>query len=119
MFGKPSSIDEAIKILEYLSGKTHIVQTSVCVYYEGKFTLLREQSRVTFKSLDENQKENIRKYVLKAMPFDKSGSYGIQDEGNFLIHDFEGDLFNIIGLPVSSLYRLIRKLTKNGIHSMK
>lgn len=116
LFGKPKNYDEAVFMLEYLSGKTHIVQTSVCYFYKGKFYSFNEKSYVTFNDLDDIQKELIKNYIQSKSPFDKAGGYGIQDSGNLLIKSFEGDFFNIVGLPVSKLYRHLYNTLKNNYY---
>lgn len=110
IFGKPKNFDDAKTTLEYLSGKTHIVETAVCIFHKGIFHQFSEKSFVTFNILDTVQKELIKSYIENEKPFDKAGSYGIQDRGNLLIKEFKGDFFNIVGLPISSLYRKLYEI---------
>lgn len=105
LFGKPLDYNDAKSILEYLSGKEHLVQTSVTIYFKGQFHTFSEKSFVTFYDLDSTQKELIEDYIKSENPFDKAGSYGIQDKGNLLIKYIKGDYFNIVGLPISKLNR--------------
>lgn len=110
LFGKPHNPSEAKYMLEYLSGKEHIVQTSVTIYFKGDFHTFSEQSFVTFYDLDDIQKSLIQSYIKKENPFDKAGGYGIQDGGSLLIKHISGDYFNIVGLPVSKLNRKLLKI---------
>lgn len=110
LFGKPVDEENAIYMLEYLSGRKHIVQTSVCIFHKEKYYKFCEKSYVTFNDLDLIQKNLIRDYVKNEKPFDKAGSYGIQDKGILLIKEFSGDFFNIVGLPISKLNREIYKI---------
>lgn len=110
IFGKPKDYEDAINILEYLSGKEHIVQTSVCVYYKGKCNLFNEKTKVVFNELDDFQRKLIREYVENDKPYDKAGAYGIQEKATLLIRGFSGDYFNIVGLPISKLNRVLNEM---------
>lgn len=110
IFGKPKDLKDAINTLEYLSGKEHIVQTSVCIYYNGKCTLFNEKTKVVFNELDNFQKNLIKDYVENEKPYDKAGAYGIQEKAVLLIKEFSGDYFNIVGLPVSKLNRVLNEM---------
>lgn len=112
IFGKPKDEKEAIYMLEYLSGKKHIVQTSVCVFYKGEFYNFFKKTYVTFNELTNLQKEMIKDYVKNYNPFDKAGAYGIQDKGALLIKEIDGDFFNVVGLPISSLNIKINEILK-------
>lgn len=110
IFGKPKDFGGAMNMLRKLSGKTHSVITGVCVYFDGKPHTFSEMSRVTFKNLID---EEIEAYIRKESPYDKAGGYGIQDASSSIIIDrYEGDLNNIIGLPVG---RLRKELVSLGI----
>lgn len=110
IFGKPKSFEDAINMLEYLSGKEHIVQTSVCVFYKGKINLFNEKTKVVFNELDDFQRKLIKEYVENYKPFDKAGAYGIQEKATLLIKEFSGDYFNIVGLPISKLNRVLNEM---------
>lgn len=111
IFGKPKNILEARNMLEYLSGKEHIVQTSVTIFFKNIYHTFSVKSYVTFYDLDSLQKRTIESYINTDLPYDKAGGYGIQDNGNFLIRSTKGDFFNIVGLPISKLYRKIMEIT--------
>lgn len=112
IFGKPKDSKEAIYMLEYLSEKKHIVQTSVCIFYKGEFYNFNDKTYVTFNDLTNLQKEIIKDYVKNSNPFDKAGAYGIQDKASLLIKKIEGDFFNVVGLPISSLNIKINEILK-------
>ncbi|WP_455067527.1 Maf family protein [Parvimonas micra] len=111
IFGKPKNILEARNMLEYLSGKEHIVQTSVTIFFNNIYHTFSVKSYVTFYDLDSLQKRTIESYINTDLPYDKAGGYGIQDNGNFLIRSTKGDFYNIVGLPISKLYRKIMEIT--------
>lgn len=110
LFGKPNNFDEAKYMLEYLSGKEHIVQTSVTIYFNNTFSTFSEKSYVTFYDLDDIQKDTIKSYINKENPYDKAGGYGIQDSASLLIKYIKGDYFNIVGLPISKLNRKLLEI---------
>ena len=111
ILNKPNDRREAIAMLLSLNGRTHCVHTAVAtVPPGGEPRLLFETSEVAFYDLPQDE---IAAYVDAARPFDKAGSYGIQDPGNPLVRDYSGLLSNIIGLPVE---RLTAPLAALGIH---
>lgn len=103
--GKPKNKNEAIKILQQLSGKTHQVITSVCVKSNEKEIVFNDTTNVTFKKLSEKE---IHFYIDTCQPFDKAGSYGIQEWiGHIGITKIEGSYFNVMGLPTQKLYEVL------------
>ena len=104
ILGKPADKNEAIAMLEALSGKTHSVFTGVTVIKGNKEESFFCETKVTFYELT---KEMIDTYVGTNEPFDKAGAYGIQGYGCLLVEKIEGDYFNVVGLPVSKLNRLL------------
>ncbi len=110
VLGKPRDKEEAISMLEQLSGKVHQVYTGVALIKGDNIHLFYEKTDVEFWPLEEKQ---IEQYVLTGEPFDKAGSYGIQGYGSLLVKRIEGDYFTVVGLPVS---RLDREL-KNILHT--
>lgn len=109
VLGKPEDEKQAFEMLKSLSGKTHQVITGVCIYESGKAHLFHEVSQVTFYELND---EEIKHYVATKEPFDKAGAYGIQGKGAFLVEKIEGDYYNIVGLPISRLYRELKGYLK-------
>ncbi len=102
VIGKPADATEAIEMLKKLSGRTHLVITGVTIFHKGRFRSFSAETRVTFKDL---QAWEIQYYVDQFQPFDKAGSYGIQEWiGMIGITGIEGDYYNVMGMPVSRLY---------------
>lgn len=105
--GKPSSEEDAIKMLQNLSGKTHEVITSVCFKTKNKTEIIHEVTKVTFAELS---LESIQYYITKYKPLDKAGSYGIQDWiGLIGISKIEGSYTNVVGLPTEKVYQYLLK----------
>ena len=103
--GKPRSEEEAAEMLRSLSGREHQVCTGVTVR-RGAFGLTAaERTDVRFRRLAE---EEIRWYVSTGEPMDKAGAYGIQGKGALLVEGITGDYFNVMGLPVLLLSRMLR-----------
>ena len=109
VFGKPHTIEEAKSMLRKLQGKTHEVYTGYCVFdCTTKNAVSRsEKTLVTFKSLSE---EEIDAYVKTREPMDKAGAYGIQEKGAIFVEKIEGDYFNVVGLPLCALSKLLSEM---------
>ena len=106
ILGKPDGYDGAFKMLKSLSGRTHIVVTSIVVINSetGEFKKNSTTSEVTFEKLTDEQ---IKFYIDNFKPFDKAGSYGIQEMPAGYIKSYTGDLENIIGISSKSLAELL------------
>jgi septum formation protein len=109
ILGKPRSAEEARAMLEQLSGRTHAVITGI--------TLIRLPDEATRQELETTNvtfapmaSEEISAYVATGEPFDKAGAYAIQGRGGRHITRIEGCYFNVVGLPLSKLYRLLKEL---------
>ena len=99
---KPKSESEAFDMLSKLSGKSHEVITGVCLMTLDKKELFSEITKVWFKELSIDE---INYYIKKNEPYDKAGSYGIQEWIGYIgIEKIEGTYFNVMGLPVNLLY---------------
>lgn len=96
IFTKPKTKDDAFGMLKTLSGKTHFVQTSVCIIYGEKNLITSTKTFVTFNILTD---EMINNYIENFKPFDKAGSYGIQELPEGFVNNIDGDLENVIGIP--------------------
>ncbi|MEL6627695.1 MAG: Maf family nucleotide pyrophosphatase [Bacteroidota bacterium] len=102
IMGKPADAEVAYKMLKRLSGRTHTVITGVTLFHEGRFKSFSEETYVTFRRLNDSE---INYYIEKYEPFDKAGSYGIQEWiGMIGVTRIEGDYFNVMGLPTAKLY---------------
>jgi len=108
VLGKPKDEQEAIEMLKRLSGRTHEVITGVCVKTKVKTTVFSSTTTVTFKTLTEVE---IDYYVKSYSPFDKAGSYGIQEWIGYIgISKIKGSYFNVMGLPVFELNEVLSNL---------
>jgi septum formation protein len=100
--GKPKDYDDAFKMLQQLANQTHEVITSVCLKSIAKTEVFHCITKVTFSSLSD---EAISYYLEHYKPFDKAGSYGIQDWiGLIGISNIEGSYTNVVGLPTEMLF---------------
>jgi septum formation protein len=106
LFLKPESLQEAHLMLRELSGKEHQVYSGVCVARKNEFYLDAEETRVFFHELTEAQ---IRLYHQCVLPLDKSGGYAIQKGGSLIVKRIEGCYYNIMGLPIHTVRRLLLK----------
>jgi septum formation protein len=107
VLGKPFDHDHAFEMLRKLSGKKHTVVTGVCLTSSKKQVSLSSTTDVWFKSLSD---EEIEYYLSLYHPYDKAGSYGVQEWiGYIAIDRIDGSYFNVMGLPVQALYEELRK----------
>ena len=111
VLGKPKDFDNAFKMLKLLNGKTHKVVTSICLIdnEKNKTIVKSETSEVTFNLLND---EDIKNYIYDFQPYDKAGSYGIQELPEKFIKEIKGEYDNIVGLPTKTLINMITELTK-------
>lgn len=100
--GKPLSPEDAVQTLHALSGRTHLVKTSVCLFDENSKIPKSwiETTEVAFRSLSDDE---IRFYVGSGHPLDKAGSYGIQGGGGDFVAKISGSYTNVVGLPMETL----------------
>jgi septum formation protein len=106
--GKPKDYDDAFEMLTEMSGTTHKVITSVCLKTIDKEVVFFEETLVTFTALSSDE---IKYYLNNYKPFDKAGSYGIQEWiGLVAIEKIEGSYANVVGLPTHRLYEEMMKL---------
>ena len=107
VLGKPKDQQEAHQMLKKLSGETHQVITGVTIKNLHRKITFYDKTDVTFYTLSESE---ITNYIKNCKPFDKAGSYGIQEwMGYFGISKMNGDYFNVMGLPIHLLYRKIQE----------
>ena len=106
--GKPKDYDDAFKMLQSLSNKTHLVITSVCFKTKYKTEVISETTKVTMHPLSELE---IEYYLNKYQPYDKAGSYGIQEWIGYIgVAKIEGSYPNVMGLPVDQVYQYLTQL---------
>ncbi len=107
IYGKPTDFDDAFKILKQLSGNAHEVVTGVCLLSTKKKRVFSGVSKVHFETLTD---EEIKYYLEKFKPYDKAGSYAIQEWiGLCKISKIEGTYSNIMGLPMEQVYRELNR----------
>lgn len=106
ILGKPNGYDGAFEMLKNLSGKTHHVVTAIAIINSttGDYKIKSTTSEVAFENLTDEQ---IKYYIGNFKPFDKAGSYGIQEMPDGYIKSFTGDLENIIGISSKTLFEMI------------
>lgn len=106
ILGKPADAAEAKHMLELLSGKAHAVKTAAVVLYQKMTQLQVVTTVVHFRELTGDE---IDWYVGTGEPLDKAGAYGIQGKGAVLVERIEGCYNNVVGLPVTAVYEMLRK----------
>ncbi len=121
ILGKPRDVADAARMLGLLSGRTHQVTTGVCLLGPQPGTADRERrtgfedtrSETTLVTMDALRDEDIRSYIATGEPMDKAGAYAIQGIASRWITRIEGDYFNVVGLPVALVCRMLRE---HGVH---
>jgi septum formation protein len=113
MLGKPRDAADAARMLRMLAGRSHQVITGVCLVKavaSGEWSVASEdiRSETTLVTMCELSDDEIRSYVATGEPMDKAGSYAIQGIASRWIPRIEGDYSNVMGLPVSLVYRMLR-----------
>ncbi len=112
---KPRDYDHAVEMLQTLSGAMHEVYTSVCFTGKDFQKTVNDCTKVWFRDLN---KEEIVYYLDRHKPFDKAGSYGIQDWLGYVgIERLEGCYFNVMGLPTRLVYKTLMELAGERHHT--
>jgi nucleoside triphosphate pyrophosphatase len=117
ILGKPRDSTDAVRMLRLLSGRTHLVVTGVCLVGPQLSKDDRRQgigfedirSETTLVTLDLLGDDDIHSYVSTGEPTDKAGAYAIQGRASRWVSRIEGDYFNVVGLPVSLVYKMLRE----------
>ena len=107
ILGKPRDAEEAVAMLARLSGRKHEVLTAVAVACAGKEIARVCATEVFFRELT---KAEIAAYVATGEPLDKAGAYGIQGKGAVLVEKIEGCYNNVVGLPLTMLYSMLKEI---------
>lgn len=107
--GKPATKEEARKMLQLLSGKRHEVMTGLVVTCQNQNVKesVIEKTEVWFKTIGPSE---LERYISTQEPYDKAGSYGIQGEAAEFVEKIEGELSNVMGLPLRRLKMMLEKL---------
>ncbi len=105
--GKPAGKEEAIEMLKQLSGKQHSVFSGICLKSSTRKVVFHAHTLVSFREL---ALDEIEYYVNHHKPFDKAGSYGIQDWIGYIgITGIEGCYYNVMGFPIEMFYEQLTK----------
>lgn len=111
VLGKPNTPEDAFDMLKLLQGRVHAVYTGVAVLHVSDSGVAGHSfvdiSNVHFRKLTDKE---IWAYIATGEPFDKAGSYGVQDRGALLVDRIDGDYFTVVGLPVAKLAVLLRNV---------
>jgi len=104
IIGKPVDIVDARRMIGMLAGNWHEVLTGVAVVSDGETNLGLQRTRVKFAAMSEREIDFL---VEKGDPLDKAGAYAVQAQAALFIEAIEGDYWNVVGLPVNLVYRMI------------
>ena len=102
--GKPRDEADALRMLTALQGRRHTVCTGVTVRRGDRSLTECETTEVLFRPATERE---LRGYIATGEPMDKAGAYGIQGLGGLLVEGIRGDFFNVMGLPIAHLSRML------------
>jgi septum formation protein len=117
ILGKPRDFNEAAYMLEEISGNTHEVITGVTLFSNSKEKTFSVSSKVTFDPLSGDE---IDFYISNYRPYDKAGAYGIQEWiGLVACSSIEGSYFNVVGLPVRTLYKELQDFVSEELPSLE
>jgi septum formation protein len=106
ILGKPVDKPDAARMLQLLSGRRHLVTTAVCLVAKGFEDVRSETTAVDFAPITA---DDIGEYVATGEPMDKAGAYAIQGLASRWITKIEGDYYNVVGLPVDLVWRMLRE----------
>lgn len=112
VLGKPRDRAHAAEMLSALSGREHTVYTGVAVKRGEKLLVEHEATQVRFRPLTQRE---IHLYIQTGEPMDKAGSYGIQGYGALLVEGIRGDYFNVVGLPICRLGRMLAQVGEDAL----
>ncbi len=106
--GKPKDFNEAFEMLSSFSDKSHTVVSGISVTNTDDMTTVTDfcETEVYFYPMTD---EEITDYINTYKPYDKAGAYGIQEYAGVFVKKIDGDYYNVVGLPLSTLYRLLKK----------
>jgi septum formation protein len=114
VLGKPSGDEDALRMLRLLSGRVHWVHTGICILSGARCIVDLASTRVSFISLTEDE---IQDYVRTGEPRDKAGAYAIQGYASKFVWSIAGCYHNVVGLPVSLVYRHLKTLGSPNMRS--
>lgn len=106
ILGKPKDDDDARNMLRSMSGTHHSVYSGVAAIYNGRLVSDYQKTDIKFRDIDDKE---IERYLKTGEHKDKAGSYGIQEKGGYFVEKVNGDINNVVGLPVLKLRNMILK----------
>ncbi len=112
ILAKPVDLDDARRMLRMLSGNWHVVLTGVAVIKDGITRSDIQSTRVKFASMSDAE---INHLATLGDPLDKAGAYAVQAQAALFIEGIEGDYWNVVGLPISLVYRLVLQQPVDGL----
>lgn len=106
---KPKNFQDALRILSILNGKTHDVLSGLCLIQTktGRELIHLERTKVTFARMTPKE---IQNYIASGESMDKAAAFAVQGKGSLFIKKIDGCFFNVMGLPMHSLYKMLKKL---------
>jgi septum formation protein len=105
ILGKPVDLDDAKRMLKMLSGRWHDVLTGVSITRNGSVSVGLERTGVKFVAMSEAEIEFLAR---RGDPLDKAGAYAVQAQAALFIEGIKGDYWNVVGLPIGLVYRLLK-----------
>ena len=113
VLGKPKDAEDAHQMLAMLQGEKHQVYTGVTLLQKkGDERIIRSFHERTDVFMTSMSDQEIEAYIATGEPFDKAGSYGIQGRAGIFVERIEGDYYNVVGLPVSYVYRQLKEIAE-------
>ena len=116
VLGKPRTEDEAVQMLQLLSGRDHQVMTGVTVLTDRECITFTDVTDIHFRELSDGE---IRRYVASGEPMDKAGAYGIQGGAALFAEKMVGDYYNVMGLPVCRLWQALQQAAPEIFEDMQ
>ncbi|HSG29553.1 MAG TPA: Maf family protein [Candidatus Krumholzibacterium sp.] len=108
IMGKPAGRDDAVSMIRLLSGRSHEVMTAITIAAPPNIRITRaERTRVIFRKITDAE---IERYADMDEPYDKAGGYAVQGHASVFVDRIEGCYPNVVGLPVSMMFRMFREL---------
>ncbi len=109
ILGKPKDEESAKAMLKLLSGNVHQVYTGYTIIHGRKLVCGHEVTSVEFYPLSQTE---IDRYVATGEPMDKAGAYGIQGKGALFVRRINGDFYNVVGLPIAKISKILSEVKK-------
>ncbi len=112
IMAKPADAADAVRMLTALASRMHEVSTGICIVHGDRVITDLASTAVWFAPLT---RQEIEDYVESGEPMDKAGAYGIQGLASRFVERIDGSYSNVVGLPVSKVYRLLRELSGESL----